>query len=168
MSLIILFLLVTGMSLFLPSRVRISKAMNVLALPDDIRSPIRDMKRWREWNTFFLSLPDTQLHIIDSAVGPQNAMEVNGTQISWETWTPDEYVALMRREGKEPVRNGWNLIHHPGSDSTTVQWYMDFKLHWYPWEKFGSLLFERSYGPGMEQGLTNLKKIIQADRISHN
>jgi hypothetical protein len=37
---------------------------------------------------------------------------------------------------------------------------MDFKLRWYPWEKFSSLLLEKRYGPVMEQGLAKLKKSI--------
>jgi hypothetical protein len=45
---------------------------------------------------------------------------------------------------------------------------MDFHLRWYPWEKFASLLFEQSYGPKMEQGLGNIKKMVEADRTSFN
>jgi hypothetical protein len=62
----------------------------------------------------------------------------------------------------KPVATGWKTISYPNNDSVTVQWYMDFHLRWYPWEKFGSLLLEKSHGARMEQGLTNLKKLIQS------
>ena len=62
--------------------------------------------------------------------------------------------------------NGWKFISHAGSDSATLQWYIDFNLRWYPWEKFASLLFEKSYGAQMEQGLSNLKKIVEKRRTS--
>jgi hypothetical protein len=45
---------------------------------------------------------------------------------------------------------------------------MDFRLRWYPWEKFSSLLFEKSYGLTMEKGLNNIKKLSEADRTSSN
>lgn len=36
---------------------------------------------------------------------------------------------------------------------------MDFHLSWYPWQKFGSLLYESTYGAMMEKGLTNIKTL---------
>jgi hypothetical protein len=38
---------------------------------------------------------------------------------------------------------------------------MDFRLRWYPWEKFSSLLLEKRYGPMLENGLDNLKKLME-------
>jgi hypothetical protein len=35
---------------------------------------------------------------------------------------------------------------------------MDFQLAWYPWQKFSSLFYERTYGAMMERGLANFKK----------
>jgi len=49
-----------------------------------------------------------------------------------------------------------------------VQWWMDFKLRWYPWEKFSSLFFENIYGAQMEKGLDNLKRLAEANRSSIN
>jgi hypothetical protein len=66
------------------------------------------------------------------------------------------------------VINGWKVIEHANSDSLTVQWYMDTQLRWYPWEKFASLLFDKSHGATMEQGLGKLKKVLQSDRSSLN
>ena len=103
---------------------------------------------------------------VDSSEGMVRAMTVNGTRISWLSIADTEHVAAMERPGRLSVLNGWKNMTISGSDSTTIQWYMDFHLHWYPWEKFGSLLFERSYGPKMELGLSNLKKIVEADRTS--
>jgi hypothetical protein len=38
---------------------------------------------------------------------------------------------------------------------------MDFRLRWYPWEKFSSLLFEKQYGTQMEAGLESLKQLAE-------
>jgi hypothetical protein len=45
---------------------------------------------------------------------------------------------------------------------------MDFKLKWYPWEKFKSLFYENFYGVQMEQGLSNLKELSEHRRSSIN
>jgi hypothetical protein len=42
-----------------------------------------------------------------------------------------------------------------------LQWYFDIKLRWYPWEKFGSIVFDKQLGPPMEKSLGNLKKLLE-------
>jgi hypothetical protein len=48
-------------------------------------------------------------------------------------------------------------------DSThhTVQWYFDFHLRWYPWEKLASLLLEKVYGTRMAQSLERLRAVAE-------
>jgi len=63
--------------------------------------------------------------------------------------------------GSKPIAMGWNVLPGDGPDAVTLQWHMDFTLRWYPWEKFASLLFEKRYGLQMEQGLNNLKSLLE-------
>lgn len=161
-SFLFLFILVTGISLFIPSHVRISRATNVGASPSAIMPVLQDPARWKEW------YPG-----LDSAALYYENGVVKGVKM-----TPDGNVSLVLRENKpaevitefrssmRPVVNGWNVISHPGSDSTTVQWYMDFHLRWYPWEKFTSILFDRWYGPKMEKGLENIRHLADSSRLS--
>jgi hypothetical protein len=57
--------------------------------------------------------------------------------------------------------SGWNVLDAGVPNTVTVQWYMDFHLRWYPWEKFSSLLLEKRYGPVMEKGLGNLRALLE-------
>ena len=167
-SITILFLLVTGISLLIPFHVRISRATNVLATPTEVWQQVDDMHTWKNWNPFFSSVSLEKISYSDTANGKPRAMKVNGTSIQWKEIKQDEHIAIMQKPGYRSISNGWKCISHAGTDSTTVQWYMDFHLRWYPWEKFASLLFEQSYGPKMEQGLGNIKKMVEADRTSFN
>lgn len=63
--------------------------------------------------------------------------------------------------GPKRVKSGWNIYPGNTPNTFTVQWYMDFHLCWYPWEKFSGLLLEKKYAPRMEQGLTILKSILE-------
>jgi hypothetical protein len=72
--------------------------------------------------------------------------------------TDSTLVYQLQQSGRKRVINGWELYGGPASDSLTLQWYMDFQLGWYPWEKFSSLFYEKTYGAMMERGLLNLKK----------
>lgn len=165
-SFLLLFIVVFGITLFIPSKVRISKAINIKSDAVAVWSQVDDMRKWPSWNPFFAQLDFTSVDQLDTSGGMLKAMRVQGTEIIWQEMKPDLRLAAMKREGRNPVYNGWKCIQIPGSDSTTVQWYMDFKLSWYPWEKFSSLLFERSYGPQMQQGLNNLKQIIDSNHSS--
>ncbi len=167
-SFLFLFLLVTGISLFIPFHVRISRATNVLATPTEVWQQVDDMSTWKNWNPFFSSVSPGKVSFPDTAGGKPIAMQVSGTTIQWTEMKPDEHIAIMQKPGYRPILNGWKCISHPGADSTALQWYMDFHLRWYPWEKFASLLFEQSYGSKMEQGLGNIKKMVEANRTSFN
>ena len=167
LSFIILFLIITGISLLIPFHVRISRATNVLAAPSGIWQQVDDMHTWKNWNPFFSGVSPDSINYADTINGKSGSMSVSGTSVQWKDIRPDERIAEMQSDSRS-ILNGWKCISHAGIDSTTVQWYMDFQLRWYPWEKFASLLFEQSYGPKMEQGLENLKKIAEADRTSIN
>ncbi len=160
LSIALLFAAVMAVSLLIPSRVRISKAINVKTTMDKVEKQVGDMQRWKDWNPFFTKVADKIVYkdAIDSV--PQ-VMEINGTTILWQQKKSDEYIAAMQRPGKKAVLNGWKSIEHAGTDSLTVQWYMDFQLNWYPWEKLGSILYERIYAANMELGLTNLKAVLE-------
>jgi hypothetical protein len=136
--------------------------------PTEVWQQVDDMGAWKNWNPFFSGVSPDKISYSDTINGKPRIMKVSGTSIEWKEMKTDEHIAIMQKPGHRPILNGWKCISHPGSDSTTVQWYMDFHLRWYPWEKFASLLFEQSYGPKMEQGLGNIKKVVEADRTSFN
>jgi len=166
LSFLCLFFVVTAISFLIPSRVRISRATNIQATAGDVWRQVDDMQRWIEWNPFFHQVAPGEIEYADTSNGKPPAMKIRETLIQLKEIKTDERIFVMLTKGKRPVLNGWKFIHHSGSDPATLQWYFDFNLRWYPWEKFGSLLFEKSYGAQMEQGLSNIKKIVEKDRTS--
>ncbi len=72
----------------------------------------------------------------------------------------DEVTAEFLLRNKK-IPTGWVLATNAQSNSVTIQWYMDFHLRWYPWEKFSSFMFERVYHPQLQQGLDNLKRFLE-------
>ena len=107
--------------------------------PDSIWYYVDDPARWGQWNTVKLAT----------------------TSITWKEKNAMEHIAELKNSQHRPVTSGWKCVALPQADSITVQWYIDFKLGWYPWEKFGSLVYEKVYGAPMEQGLGNLKMLLQ-------
>jgi hypothetical protein len=147
LSFIFLFIVVTAISLLIPSHIRISKAINIGAPQDSIFYFIKEKGRWPLWYPAFMSTDSSRKK-------PQ-------IEISPKAASDSELVFQLQQEGKMPLINGWKIYHHPSTDSLTLQWYSDFHLKWYPWQKFGSLFYENTYGVMMEQGLGNLKRLAE-------
>lgn len=140
-SFIAIFIIILLISLLFPSQIRISRATNLPNKRDSIFSLLKNEKAWHP--AYF-----------DSA----SALKFEKLQKTSTQQTDSTLSYQLQQPGRKIVTNGWQLYGSSSSDSLTLQWYMDFKLSWYPWEKFSSLFYEKTYGTMMEKGLANLKK----------
>ena len=166
LSFFFLFILVTLISSLIPSNVRISRAVNVYSDPSQILVPVKNLNQWPQWYPGLKNLPATDIKFSEDAGKP--VMNIPGSTVIIKKANDQQVLAdLVGAKGKKIV-NGFNAITHNESDSVTLQWYMDFKLNWYPWEKFGSMLYEKMYGSTMEKGLENLSHIIDSSHSSQN
>jgi len=163
LSFIFLFLLVTIISFFIPGHIRISKATNIVADDTVVYTHIKDLPAWKQWHPALKSIPENEFQVLDNS-----SIIIRGTTISITKRKEDELVTEMKTDNGRPVISGFKIIRHQQGDSATLQWYMDFKLRWYPWEKFKSLFYENIYGVQMEQGLLNLKELSEGRRSSSN
>jgi len=135
-SVFFLSLLLYLMSLLIPSRVRISRAVNIDASAETIQQRLTDMSHWDQWNELISEK----------------------TTVALVSVLPDTVVTSWKN--RSTIVQGVFTIEHSAGVSV-LQWYFDFHLRWYPWEKFGSIIFDKQIGPGMENSLNNLKKRIE-------
>jgi hypothetical protein len=154
LSFVFLFLLVTIISLFIPGNITISKATNIPGDAEIVDWYISKLTGWREWHPVLKDVPEKEFIIFSDTT-----LKVKNTSINLVERKSEEILTEMSTDGGRPIRSGLKLIRHQPGDSATLQWFMDFKLRWYPWEKFRSLFFENIYGVQMEQGLANLKEL---------
>lgn len=166
-SFIFLFTIVFLISLLFPSNVRVSRAVDIKAPKDSVLTMIGDVSNWKSWYPRMDSSKPLYAdgHLVGMTLDDTDP--AGPTYIRLESKTADEVTAVFTGNKIKPVLNTWKLIDHPHTDSITVQWYMDFNLRWYPWEKFASLVLEKSNGRRMEEGLNNLKKHL-AEHLSSN
>ena len=156
-SLIVFALLITGISLFFPSHIRISKAVDINANRDSVQRQISNAANWKKWypgaDTMELLITDGKANglLLDSLQGAISITNISDSSVVAATAGPRIREAIT----------GWNIYESSNPNTVTVQWYMDFYLRWYPWEKFSSLLLEKRYGPMMEQGLDKLKSLLE-------
>jgi hypothetical protein len=155
-SLIVFFLIFTGISLFIPSHIRISKAIDISASSDSVLNHLNNVANWKKWYPgadtaeFFMAEGKIQGILTGDLKG---IIIINSTDSSVTTAN----AGPNSKRGE----SGWNIYEGRIPNTVTVQWFMDFHLQWYPWEKFSSLLLEKRYGAIMEQGLDKLKEIME-------
>ncbi|SDC36885.1 SRPBCC family protein [Niabella drilacis] len=154
---VVLLLVLTGVTLLLPSHVRVSRAVNLNAGADSVLNLVSDLSKWERWYPGFDTL---ELKAAVTENGRIVKASVKNVQLQVTTDT-DSLVTVEMKKGAQPVFNNWKLIRYAHSDSLTLQNYMDFDFKWYPWERFAGLLVDRSYGQLMEAGLKRLKEQMQ-------
>ena len=140
-SFIAIFIIILLISLLFPSQIRISRATNLSNKRDSIFSLLKNEKAWHP-------------AYLDSA----SALKFDKLQKTNIEQTDSTLSYEIQQPGRKKVINGWQLYGSSSSDSLTLQWYMDFQLSWYPWEKFSTLFYEKTYGTMLEKGLSNFKK----------
>jgi hypothetical protein len=130
--------------------------MNTGVARDSIFNQVGNIHHWRNWYPGFDSINRS---LRDTGDGKTFSSADGKMTIRIEHVTDSTVIAKFSTGDKKPVIQTWQRIVHPLNDTVTIHWSMDFKLRWFPWEKFSSLMFEKRYGPLMETGLANLGRL---------
>ncbi|MEO6671426.1 MAG: hypothetical protein ABIN36_18225 [Ferruginibacter sp.] len=159
-----LFIIITLISLLMPSKVMTVRAVVVHADQRFLISQINDLGNWKQWHPVFMN-DSNSIAIKNSSKGVND----------FATWTTNGKLnkflitesaanhirASLMREGENDVANVISI--NPVNDSTTVQveWRVLTTLKWYPWEKFYGIFIDKLSGPGYELALNNLKELAE-------
>lgn len=150
---VVLFLLIFLLSLLIPSHSLVSRAITIHAPADSVKARLMDLRQWEQWNAL---LKDTALGNVEFASETIGTAHMKIRLLSVDSAS---VKTEWKREGQEPVISTMTIT--PSGDATVLQWYFDFHLNWYPWEKFGSIVFDKELGPPMEASLDQLKKVSE-------
>jgi hypothetical protein len=152
-SLVSFALLLTAISLLIPSQVRVSRAVDIQAPVSSIKPYLMDIGQWSRWNLYVDSLPNKKIVSAESLSSPDMNIRIFAA-------SDTSILSGWGKTAGNPFTSHYRLIPH-GSQVTTVQWYFDFNLRWYPWEKFSSIIYDQQFGPTMEKSLLQLKSLCE-------
>lgn len=153
-SAVVLFGIILLISLLLPSQVRISRAIDISAPPAKIYALAADIQQWDKWNEY--------VRVYQHRVTGSDVLRADDITISITGKTDSLVTAEWLQPSGYKFGSGFAIITgNEGRGHTTVQWYFDFHVKWYPWEKFQSIVYDEQLGPVMEKSLANLKKMAE-------
>jgi hypothetical protein len=159
-SFIVLLLLITVISFMIPKHVRIARTINITAPKDSVMALIKDPTRWMVW---YPGGEKSHPLVVNGEIKgiAFNDDPLNPVYIVISEVKENEVIAGFVPGKMNTVINNWSITESSEPGTFTLQWRMDFDLRWYPWEKFSSLLLEKTYGLPMEEGLTNIKNNVK-------
>ena len=159
-----LFIFITILSLFIPSKLMVSRAVVINANAGKVFKEISNLQNWKHWQPVFMS-DSSKINFKTDASGFSNYCEWDSkgkkNSIEITSKSNNAILAILKRPGENDVQNTISVL--PLSDSNQVQaeWNVLIKLKWYPWEKFYGIFIEKISGQGYEDALNSLKNYVE-------
>ncbi|HRI19701.1 MAG TPA: hypothetical protein PLA68_02050 [Panacibacter sp.] len=158
-SFFILFAVVTAIGLLFPATVRVSRAINISASYDTVYHYLNNTRYWKVW---MQGADSATIKIIsEQTEGTGTEIKIGTGKVSFIRNTTDSILTVWTSEKGSIQTSAFVLLKNPAATVTTVQWYFEQQLKWYPWERFGSMGNDKILGPVMEESLDKLKKILE-------
>lgn len=163
-----LTVMLTIIGLVIPSSVKISRGIIVNADSIKVYQQLSDVKDWGKWMPWVTADEGALVQTSPVTNAPGSFfkwkglnLKNNGT-ISFLILSPDYITTKYELEGMNDSEGGFRIRSIPNNLSQTeVQWFMEYKLKWYPWERFYGIFLDHIIGPSFDKGLQELKSYLE-------
>lgn len=159
-----LFIFITILSLFIPSKLMVTRAVVINARADKVLNEISNLQNWKHWQPVFIN--DAANIKFDTAEnGISYSCEWNSKNKKNKMLITDvknnTVTAILSRKGENDVLNTIRILPLTDSNQVQTEWSVLIKLKWYPWEKFYGIFIEKVSGQGYEDALNSLKRYAE-------
>jgi hypothetical protein len=167
-----LSLLATLMGLMMPSSVKITRGVIVNADSTSVDHILLNIDHWNQWMPWIEPSGD----LIVQQLGERGQA---GSALKWKS-LDGQREGVIAFKGREPgtlllsydfkgmnKSEGGFRIRNLSEGRTELQWYMEYPLKWYPWERFYGIFLDSMIGSVLESGLQKLVKYIgDSDKLN--
>ncbi|HEY4060871.1 MAG TPA: SRPBCC family protein [Puia sp.] len=160
LSVIVLFVVLTALSLLFPSHMRVSRGINVAVSRERVYATVSDLQTWGQWNYFIRNTPLTGKSISTPSAGKGAVLRSDQLVITEENSTLEVVSFDWNQLKGRGFKGGFNMLRFR-PDSLAIQYWFDFNFRWYPWEKLGIFVYDRQWGPVMQESLDSLKLYLE-------
>ncbi len=170
LTILALVILVVLVGVFSPRNVVVERSITINASAESVFEEVNGMKVFNAWSPWQKIDPEGTTYTYE---GPETGV---GSKMSWNSEHPEvgsgsqEIVAMeenskVRTElyfGGYEDPNYAELQIKPGDENTTVTWTFEGDMGSNPIGKIFGLFMDSMLGPAYEEGLKNLKAIVEA------
>lgn len=165
--LVSLAIIVTLVVILLPSHAHIERSIVIQAKPEQIYPSLIDFKKFQSWSPWARLDPNTQYEYKgpETGVGAQMLWSSTHDQVGTGTQTiigveENKRVKSEMEFGGFDKKSYADLILEPEGENTKVTWTYDGDMEGV-YKIFGALM-DNMLGPQYEEGLNNLKQVIES------
>ncbi|MEI8111457.1 MAG: SRPBCC family protein [Chitinophagia bacterium] len=151
-SALIFFLLLLGIGLLMPSKVVVSRAINIPVPANRVFPYMQDVRKWPQW---MQGLDSNQIKTINDSV-----YQVGNLTIQWIESNANHMITQWKSKNGTLQISTMRIITDSANAGCTAQWQFEQPLGWLPWERLGSMLNEKIMGPQLETNLQQLRNKV--------
>lgn len=159
-----LFVFITILSLFIPSKLMVTRAVVINADADKVFNEISNLQNWKHWQPVFIN-DSANIKFETDASGISNSCEWESkgkkNKVIITAKEENAITASLLREGENDVFNSIKVLPLADSNQVQTEWNVLIKLKWYPWEKFYGIFIEGITGQGYDDALNSLKTYVE-------
>lgn len=159
-----LALLLLVMGLIIPSNVKISRGILLSQSHETVYASLQDVDGWEAW------MPWTKY---DSTATVTRSERRKGAGASFQWAGADEKnqgtIRIVKANAEEisllyefkdiaPAKGGFRIRTIESGNGVELIWFMEYQLHWYPWERFYGIFADKIWGPVFEKGLADFQE----------
>ena len=163
------FMLIAFLSLvtvFLPSKITVSKTIFINAKDSAVYGQIEDLKNWKNWYPAFQNKNVSIIQSVrnDTVFGELSAENQDKLQVAlvipWKG-TVNIFFPDVKKQ-----KESFQFLVVPGrSQETNLTLNVNTDLGWYPWKKLVGIFLDKITGPEYEATIRNIK--AAAEKNSH-
>ncbi len=166
-----LFAVLTLIGLVIPSTAKISRGVIINADSATVYEALSNVQTWNDWLPWITADSGVivQLSPVTNAKGSyfkwKGMQHKNAGTITIKEIKPQLIELFYQIEEMNDAEGGFRVYARDSTNQQTeVLWFMEYKLKWYPWERFYGIFIDPVIGSSFEQGLSNLKTMLEAKK----
>ncbi|NCU03178.1 MAG: hypothetical protein GXC73_04255 [Chitinophagaceae bacterium] len=163
-----LFAVITIIGLFIPSSVKISRGVIINADSSLVYNNLKDVKNWSAWMPWVTTDSGALVQLSQVTDQPGSFFRWKGVKvnssgtITVQAHEQNQLKLLYELQDMNKAEGGFRIRKTgTGNHVTEVLWFMEYKLKWYPWERFYGIFADHIIGAAFEKGLEQLKAHIE-------
>lgn len=166
-----LAIMLTIIGLIIPSNVKISRGIIVQAHSIKVYQQLSNVKDWGKWMPWVTANEGALVQTSPLTNQPGSFFKWKGLNhnnsgtITLLSRSPNLITTKYELNGMNNSEGGFRIRSLPNNLSQCeVQWFMEYKLKWYPWERFYGIFIDHIIGPSFDKGLQELKNYLESGK----
>jgi len=160
-----LMLIATIIGLLMPSSVKISRGVILQADSSRVDQLLSDVHAWKTWLPWIQRSDEHKQQVKDSVFQTDSSLlwisanRKNEVFLKVTGRQPGSILLEHAFKGMNIAQGGFR-ISAVGKGQTELQWFMEYPLRWYPWERFYGIFLDRMFGSMFEEGFRRLEEVL--------